>query len=122
MAKPTTPPEGPAGPPPAAVARLSEIAMVEIAKLQNDGEHIKSAVKDLQTDVRNVRDRVITLETEVRHLPSKGFIVSALLLTLAAGTGLLTVLPKLQGYLSLNQSPPAQVGAPSPAQAAPKLP
>lgn len=46
--------------------RSADIALIEIAKLQNDGEHIKSLLTEIRTDMRDVRDRTIKLEEAVR--------------------------------------------------------
>lgn len=46
--------------------RAADIALVEIAKLQNDGEHIKSFLSDIKGDLRDVRDRTIKLEEIIR--------------------------------------------------------
>lgn len=101
----TESPEPPSGPPPPERARLSDVAMVEIAKLQNDGDHIKVAVKELRGDSREMRDRLTTLEAEVRHLPSKGFIITVVVVALTISGGFLTLLPKVQQ--AVNSSSPA---------------
>jgi hypothetical protein len=46
--------------------RSADIALVEIAKLQNDGEHLKSMMSEVRTDMREVRDRIIKLEEIIR--------------------------------------------------------
>lgn len=46
--------------------RLNDVALVEIAKLQNDGEHIKSLLIEIKSDLRDVRDRAIKLEEVTR--------------------------------------------------------
>jgi hypothetical protein len=46
--------------------RSADIVLVEIAKLQADGEHLKSDMKELRADMRDVRDRMIRLEEAIR--------------------------------------------------------
>lgn len=46
--------------------RSADIVLIEVAKLQNDGEHIKSLLMEIRTDLRDVRDRTIKLEEAVR--------------------------------------------------------
>jgi len=64
-----------------------------VAVLENDIRHIKDDIqeaketlKSLQSDTTTLRTDVATLKENVRHLPSKGFIVTAVsaLLTLVA--------------------------------------
>lgn len=63
----TTPPSLPnVAPHPRDSVRLNDVALVEIAKLQNDGEHIKVLLNEIKTDLRDVRDRAIKLEEVTR--------------------------------------------------------
>jgi hypothetical protein len=70
--------------------------LVEIAKLQSDGEYNRRDLGEVRTDMRDMRDRMARLEVRVDHLPSKGFIVGATILALAVVGGLLAAAPKLQ--------------------------
>lgn len=72
--------------------RASEIVLVEIAKLQSDGEHIKRDVNELRPDMKDLRDRMKGLEVRVEHLPSKDFIVKVVLTTIGIATAILTLL------------------------------
>lgn len=60
-----------------------------IVRLEAHVEHIQSDVTDLRSDMKDVRDRMARLEERVATLPTKGFIVTALLVSLAVITGLL---------------------------------
>jgi hypothetical protein len=92
-----SPPEGPGvGQPPA--SRLADIALTEIAKLQNDGEYTRRDLGELKTDMRDLRDRMTRLEVRVDHLPSKGFIVVVAIAALTLIGGLLSISPKLQTW------------------------
>ena len=42
--------------------RSADIALVEIAKLQSDAEHLKVAMREMRADMREVRDRRIGLK------------------------------------------------------------
>lgn len=90
------PPEPASGPPPPSEPRSSEIVLVEIAKMQSDGEYLKREVSEMRKDAREVRDRLIALETNVSHLPSKGFIITVMVVGISLLTGVLAILPKLQ--------------------------
>lgn len=79
--------------------RPSDIMLVEIAKLQSDGEYTKRDLSELRLDVRDVRDRLARLEERVTHLPGKGFIVVVVTTSLLIIGGLLTIAPKLQALI-----------------------
>lgn len=96
----TLPPRDPRG---------SEIVLVEIAKIQSDGQYLRRDVNEMRTDVREVRDRLAKLETNVDHLPGKGFIVAAVIATLTIVGGIITIAPRLQALVG---PPPVQNGAP----------
>ena len=68
-----------------------------VAKLEATIEHMRSDVSDLKTDARDLRDRMRAVEVKIDHLPSKGFIVVALL-------GALAVVGALIGYAEQIQS------------------
>jgi hypothetical protein len=48
--------------------------------------------------MKEIRDRMTKLEVRVDHLPSKDFIVGAVLVSLTIAGALLTIAPKLQGW------------------------
>jgi hypothetical protein len=48
--------------------------------------------------MRDVRERMATLEERVTHLPSKEFIVGAVIAALTIAGALLTIAPKLQSW------------------------
>jgi hypothetical protein len=91
--------------------RSSEILLVEIAKLQSDGDHLKRDVGSVQTDMRDIRDRMARLEVRVDHLPTKGFIVTALVIALTIITGIATVWPLIPRWV--GTAPMATSPAPS---------
>ncbi|MEM5541779.1 hypothetical protein WNY61_03420 [Sulfitobacter sp. AS92] len=75
--------------------------MIErIVKLESAMDHVQRDVTDLRGDMKDVRDRLKGLEVKVDHLPSKGFIVSAVLAALAVIAALLTYQDKLQALLN----------------------
>ncbi|WP_024520879.1 DUF2730 family protein [Bradyrhizobium sp. Tv2a-2] len=76
--------------------RQSDIALVEIAKIQSDGEYIKRDLSELRSDMRDLRDRMAKLEVRVDHLPTKSHIVTVTAIALTLIGGLLTIAPKLQ--------------------------
>jgi hypothetical protein len=92
---PGTPSDYPQGPPKDNY-RASDIVLVEIAKLQSDGEYTKRDLAAVREDVKDARDRIARLEVKVDHLPSKGFIVSALIAVLTIVGLLLAISPQLQ--------------------------
>lgn len=99
----------PETPPPPFEARGSEIVLVEIAKIQSDGNYLRRDVNEMRSDVREVRDRLGKLETNVEHLPGKGFIVAAVIATLTIVGGFITIAPRLQALVA-----PAPVSTPAP--------
>jgi hypothetical protein len=94
------------GPPP---SRPADIMLVEIAKLQGDGEYIKRDLGEVRGDIRDARDRLTRLEERVTHLPGKGFIVIVVTTGLIIVGGFATVVTSLQNYLSA----PRQIASPS---------
>ena len=68
-----------------------------VARLEASIDHMKSDVSDLKSDARDLRDRMRAVEVKIDHLPSKGFIVVALL-------GVLTIIGALIGYADQIQS------------------
>jgi hypothetical protein len=56
---------------------------------------MEKSLNETRTDVRDIRDRTIRLEEKVNHLPSKGFIVSAVLTSSAVFTALILFQDKI---------------------------
>ncbi|MEC5292094.1 hypothetical protein VSX64_15250 [Aurantimonas sp. C2-6-R+9] len=87
-----------------------------VAKLEASVAHIERDVTELRTDMRDVRDRLSRIETRVDHLPSKGFVVSSVILTLAILTAVITFQDRIQQFvrqpLASVQSPTSQPGSP----------
>jgi hypothetical protein len=110
--KTTQAPEPGIGTPNRDQSRTGDILLVEVAKLQSDGDHLKRDLTETRTDMKDIRDRMVRLEVRVDHLPSKGFIVGVLVIALTIIGGLLTVAPKLQGL----------AGTATPIMAPPRLP
>lgn len=88
-----------------------------VARLEANVEHIQRDVSDLRqdsrelrNDMRDVRERLVRLEEKVSHLPGKGFIVSALLATLAVVTGLIVFQSRIEAYVTGRPAslPPVQ--------------
>lgn len=71
-----------------------------VAKLEAGVEHLGKDVSNLSSDMRDVRDRLRALEVKVEHLPSKGFIVSALLVSLILIAALVTFQSEIQTLLT----------------------
>jgi hypothetical protein len=90
--------------------RTSDIMLVEIAKIQSGVDHTNKLLGEVRADVKELRDRMAKLEVRVDHLPSKGFIVSALVIVLTILGTLITLAPKLQGLLT---TPTASVSSPA---------
>ncbi|MFG6566703.1 hypothetical protein [Sulfitobacter sp. 1A13679] len=74
--------------------------MERTVKLEAAMTHVQRDMTDLRGDMKDVRDRLKGLEVKVDHLPSKGFIVSAVLAALAVIAALLTYQDKLQSLLN----------------------
>jgi hypothetical protein len=102
-------PEPGVGTPPRDTGRSLDVLQTEIAKIQVDGDYTKKFLGELRTDVRDVRDRMAKLEVRVDHLPTKGFIVAAVIASLTIIGGLLTVAPKLRSWA--GTAPPSATAA-----------
>jgi outer membrane murein-binding lipoprotein Lpp len=76
--------------------------LTEVAKLQSDGEYLKRDLNETRSDMKDMRDRMARLEVRVDHLPSKGFIVTAIAIGVAILSGVATVAPKIQSLLGIN--------------------
>jgi hypothetical protein len=107
----TQPPEPGVGTPPRDLSRSADVVLIEIAKIQADGEYLKRDLGEVRGDMRDIRDRMATLEERVRHLPSKEFIVAVITTSLLIGGGLLTVAPKIWNWA--GTSPVTATQAPS---------
>ena len=70
-----------------------------VAKLEANVEYLRADVSTLKGDVRDLRDRMRAVEVKIDHLPSKGFIVAALLGTLAVITALIGYTDQIQSVL-----------------------
>jgi hypothetical protein len=117
VAKDKTPVQTPdpgQGTPPRDEGRSSDIILVEIAKLQSDGEHNKRDLTELRTDNRELRDRMAKLEVKVDHLPSKGFIVVVVTSSLVIFGAVVSIAPLLRGFLT--HTPPAITATTPPAK------
>ncbi|MCQ8782228.1 hypothetical protein [Mangrovibrevibacter kandeliae] len=82
-----------------------------VAHLEAGVAHLERDVSELRTDMRDVRDRLTRLEEKVSHLPSKGFIVSVVLLALAVIAGMFA----FQSQIEALAQRPAAVTTPAPA-------
>jgi hypothetical protein len=79
-----------------------------VAKLEAVVEHIQKDIAEIKTDVREFRTGIGslnvstgTLSERVTHLPSKGFIVVALLAALTVIAGLVTFQGSIQNLIKL---------------------
>jgi hypothetical protein len=59
-----------------------------VARLEANVERMVADVNSMNGSLANARERLAGLEVKVDHLPSKGFIVTALLVMLAVITAL----------------------------------
>lgn len=82
-----------------------------VAKLEAVAEHIQKDVAEIKTDVREFRIGIGslnvstgTLTERVSHLPSKGFIIVALLAALAVTGGLITFQQNIQNLIKVPQT------------------
>ena len=71
-----------------------------LTRLEVTVENIDRNVARMTPDLANVRERMATLEERVAHLPGKGFIVAALLTTLAAIAGLIAFSDQIGALVS----------------------
>ncbi len=76
--------------------------LVELAKLQSDGEHLKRDLSETRADMKDIRDRMARLEVRVDHLPTKGFIITALGIGVAIVGGITTLAPKIQSLFGVT--------------------
>jgi len=83
------------GPPP---SRPADILLVEIAKLQSDGDYTRRDLGETRADIRDLRERMAKVEVKVDNLPSKGFIVVVVTTFLLIAGGSMTIAPKLWSW------------------------
>ena len=74
------------------IARLE----ASLAHIERDVGELKLDVREFRADMRDVRERLVRLEEKVTQLPGKGFVVSALLLSLAVIASLLAFQGQIQ--------------------------
>ena len=72
-----------------------------LAKLEAHMEHVLADVSALKADVGKLKTDMATLVERVSHLPTKGFIVSATLTTLAMLTALTAFAPVIQRFFGI---------------------
>jgi len=93
-----------------------------VAKLEAHMEHVRADTGALKTDAGTIKTTLATLVERVAHLPSKGFIVTALLVALAVLAAVSLFAPNLQRMVgvtpSVSASPPP-VAAPLPPRIVP---
>lgn len=104
----TEPTDQGVGPPP---TRPADIVLVEIAKIQSDGEYIKRDLGELRSDMRELRDRMKAIEVKVDHLPSKSHIAVVVTTALVIAVGLATAITGLQNYLAVQKPAAVQSSA-----------
>ena len=81
----------------AAVARIE----ATVARTEANVVHLDRGVSETPRDLKDVRDRLARLETNVAHLPGRGFVISAVLITIAVLTAVILFQDKLITLLGL---------------------
>ena len=71
-----------------------------IASLESNVSHLQEDMASVKADVRDLRDRMTAVEVKIDHLPGKGFIVTALVATLAVIAGLVAFADQMQTLLA----------------------
>jgi hypothetical protein len=89
----------------ARVARLES----DVGHIKTDIGDIKSSLKELTTNTTDLRINFARLDERVSHLPTKGFIVTAVTL----GLGLIAALVVFQGNIQHFLGVPAPITAPA---------
>ena len=86
-----------------------------VAKLEADVSHIQRDIGEIKADMREFRTGIAklttdlaTLDANVKHLPTKGFIVSAVLATLAVIAALIVFQGHVQKAVGLSSTQTAQ--------------
>ena len=72
-----------------------------VASLEAYTETIRADVGAMKLDMRDIRDRTAKLEVKVDHLPSKGYVVVALMALLAGIAALIAYQEQIQLFLGL---------------------
>lgn len=72
-----------------------------LAKLEAHMEHVLADVSALKADVGKLKTDMATLIERVSNLPTKGFIVSATLTTLAMLTAMTAFAPAIQRFFGI---------------------
>lgn len=72
---------------------------------------VRADIREVRTDMRDVRDRLTKLEVRVDHLPTKGFIVTSVVVTLGVMTAPITFQDRIQRLA--RQMPPVAAQSPS---------
>jgi hypothetical protein len=118
--KPPGPPLPPSGGGGTFDGMEARVAVLEagVGHIKDDIKEAKETLKSLQSDLTEVRVSAATVTENVRHLPSKGFIVTALLTTLAAATAVIVFQGNIQRFVGV----PAPNSAPFQPFTAPALP
>lgn len=73
-----------------------------IAALEAHMEHVRSDLSTLKSDVGTLKTDMATMTERVSHLPTKGFIVTATLTTLAVLGALSLYGPNLRTFLGIH--------------------
>ena len=82
----------------AAVARIE----ATVARTEANVVHLDRGVSETPGDVKDVRDRLARLEANVARLPGRGFVISAVLITIAVLTAVTLFQNKLMAILGLT--------------------
>ena len=70
-----------------------------LARLEADMEYVKRDVGELRTDVKGLVSDMSALKERVSHLPTTGFTVSAVLISLALIAALITFQEQVQQFV-----------------------
>lgn len=81
-------------------SRSTDVMLTEIAKIQSDGEYLKRDLSETRSDIKDLRDRMARLEVRVDHLPTKGFIITIVTVSMTVLVGIVTLIPKIQALLA----------------------
>lgn len=85
-----------------------------VIKLEASTEHLQRDVSDLRGDMKDIRDRLKSVEVKIDHLPSKGFIVSAVVIGFILVAGVSAFSGNITRLINPTTAPPpaASVQAP----------
>jgi hypothetical protein len=80
------------------------VAVLEahVGHIRDDVAGLRSDAREIRGDVTALKVDVATIKENIRHLPTKGWAVATLLMTLAAIVGLTTFAPKIQAWLGIT--------------------